>query len=397
MTESAVASTTTAPAQRLVGVDAARGLALVGMFTAHLTNVEQVLDWSDPSTWWAVAAGRSSVLFAVLAGVSLALVTGRDRPLRGGALAVARRRIAARGILIALVGFALILLETPVAVILPTYGVLFVVLLPAVSWSRGALVGVAAVLAVVALPVSLASLPALARAGQTTQQVFLYYPVATFAAYLLVGLAVGRCDLGSRRTLARLAGGGAALALAAYAAGEAVTPGGAFYDGSGIVAPLDYVFASEPHSSTLVDILGSVGVALGVIGVCGLLAGALVPSRLLPAPGVPSAGSGGVGGVRGDAPTAAAVRRRGWTGVPLRLLAGIGAMPLTVYSAHLVVIAVLYHSGFLSTLSPLGEAGVLVGFVAGASALGIAWRGRRGPLERFVGSVAGRAGGREAV
>ncbi|BDZ51760.1 hypothetical protein GCM10025867_40010 [Frondihabitans sucicola] len=205
---------------RLVGIDAARGLALLGMFTAHLTNVQQILDWGEPGTWWVVAAGRSSVLFAVLAGVSLALVTGRDHPLRGPALTGARRRITVRGILIAVLGLGLILLETPVAVILPTYGILFVVLLPALSWRRAALLWSAGALAVIALPVFAVTAVALGDAGSTVHQVLLSYPPVTFAAYLLVGLAVGRSDLRSRRVLARLAGGGAALAVAAYAAGR---------------------------------------------------------------------------------------------------------------------------------------------------------------------------------
>lgn len=372
MTTSAVAPTTTARGSRLVGIDAARGIALLGMFTAHLTNVDQILDWGDPDTWWVIAAGRSSVLFAVLAGVSLAIVTGRDLPVRGRALTVARRRITARGVLIVLIGFGLILLETPVAVILPTYGILFVLLLPALSWPRVALVSTAAGLALVALPLLLLFLPALAGAGPATQQVLLYYPLPVFAAYLLVGLAVGRCDLTSRRVLGRLAGGGAALALVVYSLGEAMTPGGSFFYGQDAERLRDYVFASEPHSSTLVDMLGSIGVALAVIGVCGLLARRL----------------------RGSRDSLAPSRGRALAGVPLRLLAGVGAMPLTIYSGHLVVIALLNESAYLATLTPVGQAWLLVAFAAGALALGAVFRGRTGPLEWIVAAVARGVGGR---
>ena len=68
---------------RLHGVDAARGLALAGMFAVHL------LPATDPdgtSTWAEeIARGRSSAAFALLAGVALSLAHGRRLPLRGAA------------------------------------------------------------------------------------------------------------------------------------------------------------------------------------------------------------------------------------------------------------------------------------------------------------------------
>ena len=36
--------------QRIVGVDIARGLAVLGMFGAHV-GVQQSFDWLEPSTW----------------------------------------------------------------------------------------------------------------------------------------------------------------------------------------------------------------------------------------------------------------------------------------------------------------------------------------------------------
>ena len=52
---------------RLLGVDAARALALIGMMSVHL------LPSTDPdgtiSTAYLISAGRASALFAVLAGV----------------------------------------------------------------------------------------------------------------------------------------------------------------------------------------------------------------------------------------------------------------------------------------------------------------------------------------
>ena len=113
----------------MAGVDLARGLAVIGMFAAHLLWIPP-FHWADASTWHDVVNGRSSILFATLAGVSIGLVTGRTTPLRGTALALARSRLAVRALLVWLLGVALISLEVPVYVILPAYAVLFLLVLP---------------------------------------------------------------------------------------------------------------------------------------------------------------------------------------------------------------------------------------------------------------------------
>ena len=58
---------------RVRGIDVARCLALVGMMTAHV--LRGVEDGSVTLTHQ-VVSGRSSALFAVLAGVGIVLVTG---------------------------------------------------------------------------------------------------------------------------------------------------------------------------------------------------------------------------------------------------------------------------------------------------------------------------------
>jgi uncharacterized membrane protein len=66
--------------KRVVGVDVARALALVGMMATHiLPGLEQ----GQVSFSHQLAAGRASALFAVLAGVSLVLVAGRRTPIHG--------------------------------------------------------------------------------------------------------------------------------------------------------------------------------------------------------------------------------------------------------------------------------------------------------------------------
>jgi len=65
---------------RLVGVDVARCLALLGMMATHVL-AETDPDGSISASQW-LAGGRASSLFALLAGVSLALMTGGREPVR---------------------------------------------------------------------------------------------------------------------------------------------------------------------------------------------------------------------------------------------------------------------------------------------------------------------------
>ncbi|OUD84500.1 hypothetical protein BC477_16790 [Clavibacter michiganensis subsp. michiganensis] len=67
---------------RLRGIDAARGLAVLGMMAAHVA-VPRTLELDEPATWLAITDGRSSILFATLAGLSIALMSGRERPVDG--------------------------------------------------------------------------------------------------------------------------------------------------------------------------------------------------------------------------------------------------------------------------------------------------------------------------
>ena len=87
---------------RIGGLDVARGLAVLGMFGAHLDIGGELT--TDPSSWAALVDGRSSILFATLAGVSIALLSGRTRPAEDVDLVRARLRIAVRAAWIFVLG-----------------------------------------------------------------------------------------------------------------------------------------------------------------------------------------------------------------------------------------------------------------------------------------------------
>ena len=82
------------------------------------------------STTYLIASGRSAALFALLAGVGLALASGGPTPRRGRPLLAAMAATVARAAVLALVGFFLGAFESGLAIILVYYALLFVVATP---------------------------------------------------------------------------------------------------------------------------------------------------------------------------------------------------------------------------------------------------------------------------
>lgn len=349
---------------RLSGVDVARAVALLGMMAAHVGGVTDHLDWADPSSWSAVVNGRSSSLFAVLAGVSVGLVSGRTTPPGPPEIGRVRARLAVRAVLIVVIGVALMLLGTPVYVILPTYGALFLLVLPALRWPRWAVFTAAGACALLSAPFAVAIVPLYADTGSFEQQLGLVYPVVTFLTYVLVGLGVARSGLEGRRTQVALLASGIVVATVAYVVGTLLAPipadaGNAFpgvpyvSEGSTAGQAVAQVFLSpRDHSSSIVDVLGTAGVAIAVIGLCSLL-------------------------VDGRART---VQRIAFP------LVAIGSMPLSIYALHLVVIAAV--PGLPQGLATWWW------FAVGAAVFAMLWQRflGRGPLERLVAHIAGTVG-----
>ncbi|RFU22655.1 heparan-alpha-glucosaminide N-acetyltransferase domain-containing protein [Geodermatophilus marinus] len=353
--------------RRIGGVDLARGLAVLGMFGAHM-GVGRLteLSWS-PGTWPAVVDGRPSILFAVLAGLSVALISGRDRPVTGDDLVRARLRVLVRAAWVFLIGGLLELLDTFVAVILVVYAVLFVLAVPFLRWPPARLFGLAAVLAVVTPVADLLLgqwVTENADADQPFAQLVLTgtYPALIWWTFVLVGLGVGRLDLAAPRTRARLVLAGVALALTGYSGGRMTTlalaggqPSAGPEDGFDALGEWDpaWLSGAAPHSGTPFEVVGSTGVALAVLGVFLVLAD-LLPRLVYP-------------------------------------LASVGALALTVYSAHLVALAWL-DPGF-----PAGT-GLWLWFCAVAVVGATAWRLilGPGPLELLLTWSSTRAAGGRA-
>lgn len=340
--------------QRVGGVDLARGLAVLGMFAAHLLWITEPFHFADPATWVAVAEGRSSILFATLAGVSIGLVTGGAAPLARPAMALARGRLAVRAGVLWVLGILLILTGVPVYVILPAYAILFLLALPFTGLPARTLLSIAGAIAVVMpfVQVLLDALPLWQSAPGSDLSLVLgwHYPFTTWIAFVLAGLGVARAGITRLRVQLWLVGAGAALALAGYAT-DAASGAGEAAEASSFEGAL---WTARPHSTGLLEVIGSGGFALAVLGLC------LLACRTL-------------------------LR---WVALPLR---AVGAMPLTAYTAQLVVWAVVASI-------VLGDPGDLRGFRAlepfwpltiATLALCTAWAVLvgRGPLEAAVDRI----------
>lgn len=220
------------PRHRVLGVDAARGVALLGMLSVHI--VAPVDAAGEVSLAFMVAAGRSSALFAVLAGVGLALLTRWTPETKRRRRTHDRVAVATRAALIVAIGLFLGTFDSGVAVILVYYGAFFVLTLPFLGLSSRALATWSAATVLLApvlshllrpyLPAASYAVPTLDFfdrswwAALTELTLTGYYPALPWMAYLFAGLAIGKLPLRSPAVARQLLVGGAVLAAGSWAA-----------------------------------------------------------------------------------------------------------------------------------------------------------------------------------
>ncbi|WP_055717781.1 DUF418 domain-containing protein [Streptomyces torulosus] len=373
------------PTGRLIGVDLARGLAVLGMYAAHVGP--------DPAVGGPLgfvlelARGRSSALFALLAGFSLVLITGRPHPRTGRPGRQAVGRIVIRSAVLFALGLALTALDTDVDVILAFYALIFLAVLPLYRLRAVPLAVVAATGALVMPQVLYAvrrsidegtwadtviAVDPLARIGDTDGVVELLftgeYPVLTWMPFVVAGMAVARLDLARTTVRVRLALTGGALAVLGHggswlaltfvpharATVAAATDGDAgasawWSDTVGELldhTPATWLLVGAPHSQTTFSILGNTGVALAVLAVC------LAVTDRMP-------------------------RLTRWAAP----VTAVGTIALTAYVLHILAIRVV---GMEEETVPALIA--LLAFTAAAMLFATLWtrRFRRGPLEHLL-------------
>ncbi|MEV3936822.1 heparan-alpha-glucosaminide N-acetyltransferase domain-containing protein [Glycomyces sp. NPDC049804] len=383
---------------RVLGLDLARALAIFGMFYAHVGPMQE---FKNPvvDTIMQIPHGRSSALFAILAGLSLVLLAGGRRPRP----ALERRqrtvKIVIRAVLLIALGTALTLWLHTDIVILAFYGLFFLLALPFTRCGVKTLAALSAAFAVVgsvvfywismAQPAFVTALNAhdpITRMGADGLGRLLFtglYPAVPWLAYIFAGMAIAKLDLSAKRVRIGMASVGAALALAGYGLSSALQKvlsagsgtGGAATSGSsgssGAASSsmgssgtwsdsmsgfdpwssdmLQFLLSASPHSGTAFELLGNIGIAmLVIVGSVALLDRSALARKLL-------------------TPITAA-----------------GAMSLTLYVAHLWA---LNHVPSNSEGGAVSAALAVWGwFCLGGIVLAFAWSRffKRGPLENAM-------------
>jgi uncharacterized membrane protein len=378
---------------RLIGVDASRGVALLGMIAVHVLPESD--QYGHPTWQFTMFAGRAAAAFAVLAGVGIAFMTGRARVGRADMPAVAAM-LATRAAAIGVIGLALGYTDASLAaVILPYYAVLFLLAIPLVALPRWAIVAVGGVFTAgipVVTHLLLPRMPVPSLDNPTLGDLVAHplgllselsitgeYPALAWTPYLCAGLVIGRLTLSRVRVAVGLFYTGTAMALAAAATSSlllircgglahiwAAQPSSALSpqdttqlltfqgDGTTPASTWWWLAVDSPHTSTPLDLLGTTGSAAALLG--GMLLArhvAIPPLRQV-----------------------------------IRLiqvaLGAAGSMTLTLYTAHIIFINSDYDPD-TATTSFLIQA-------TAAVALALGWRPTvgRGPLERLVSALATR-------
>ncbi len=376
-----------------MGIDVARGIAVLGMFVVHVGIGWTLADGSNALL--PVVAGRSAALFAVLAGVSIALLSGGATPRTGSDMGVALWRVLIRGLLMLPVGTLLTMTGAPVSVILAYYAVFFVLAVPFMGERWKVVAGTAAVLGLVGPVVSfyvrglvddgpleapVAAInsydPLVTWADDGVVNFLLTgsYPAITWMPFVLAGLAIGRLNLRSIRVRWILVGVGTALAAVAYSVswlalnvfgarqrlessfdaaymvdyGQTSSVDQTLREGlPGVVPPNDWAWlmTTAPHSGTPFEVYGAGGVAIAVLGVF------LLVSHYLR-----------------------------WVLYPL---AAVGALALTTYVGHILLIWVDERGWLVSTPLQSVTDNLAVSVLLGSLVFSTVWTllVRRGPLE----------------
>jgi uncharacterized membrane protein YeiB len=357
---------------RVIGVDVARGLALLGMIAVHIFDT--LHGNNTPSKTHQVLAGHALATFVLLAGVSLTFITKRSRT---GSLLPDAAALTTRALIITLIGLALnSALDPDIDVILPYYGVMFLLAIPLLRRSSPVLIGISIGLVLLAPLVVLASFNTNLPDNEPTLAALIHpvellspllvtgsYPIVAYMAFICVGMVIGRLDLSNKLVAVRLTVGGAVLAAGTWLLSTLILFQFAGLQHLRAAAPLKvspqdaqniilwdpdtvsswwWLVERAPYATTPFRMVHDLGIAMAWLGLSLLITRSRLARRAL-------------------GPLAAA-----------------GAMTLTLYTAHVIVL----ETSFLEN-HPIQLFLVLAYVALSFAAL---WRQgrRRGPLEAAV-------------
>jgi uncharacterized membrane protein len=263
---------------RLRGIDMARGIAIVGMVMVHI-GPQDAPGGGVLGAAYRSPHGRASILFIVLAGIGVSLLT--DGP-SGRRLQGVTARLWWRALVLLPIGLMLQSLPVNVAVILQYYAFYYVIASGLMRLGDRMVLVVAAGSATLG-PVVLiwlhqvlpawfqTGVPRWHDAARIIRDVLVtgYYPAIVWTAPLAIGIWIGRRNLRDPRTAGMLLVGGALVAAIGFVLSDALVAalGPASSEGD-----WRQLAAIEPHNEMPLWVLTSTGIAAAIVGCCLLLA-----------------------------------------------------------------------------------------------------------------------------
>jgi len=333
---------------RLYALDVARAAAIFGMIIVNVGPYN-----TDGWASWIVRAlnGRASILFVVLAGIGVTFLARRS--LTKGI--TRRSTLLWRGLLLLALGLALQALDHGVNVILPTYAALFFLAAFMVKmstrwlfWSATASALLGPVLWILARqstdfhidPAQLGDSPFQIAAAIVISGP---YPLVVWIAPFFLGVWLGRQPLGNSKVQWRLVYIGAIAGFGAFGASQVLIRVLGQPDTTDV--SFDRLISAVGHSQMPLWLISASGTAVMVLGILLIV----VPH----------------------------FSQR------IRLLVAVGQMPLTAYTAHLVIIALLVYPG---PQDPIEGLLISCAIMLGLILFAVVWIAnlRYGPLEDLL-------------
>ncbi|WKN41166.1 DUF418 domain-containing protein [Tunicatimonas pelagia] len=285
----------TSARKRIIGVDLARALAVIGMIIVNFKLV-----FGDDGAPWlqrtvSVLDGKAAATFVVLAGVGMAFMT--NTALRNNdkvRLRVARKRIMKRAVFLFVLGLSYLLIWP--ADILHFYGVYMLIILLLLR-SRASIILFVSLLLIVVYPLLMILWPyetgwdfkALEYEGFWTFSGFMrnlffngFHPVIPWASFMLVGYWLGKQDLHNDRVVKKIFW----ISLGVFLAIQGLSYGAIAVLSAGtpqVAQELTEIIGTSPMPPLPIYMFNGIAIASTVISGCILLAKSYENNRLVKA------------------------------------------------------------------------------------------------------------------
>ena len=188
--------------KRLLALDAARGLAVIGMYIQHFAL----------NQWNSFVSGNTMILFMLCSGISNTIMAERMLEKNGDSKSL-NTRILARSVFIDFAGYVLILLNGPFAVVLTAYAMLYLFALPLVRLETKKLFLISGIAFFVCPPLMVIGMSLFEGAAILADIAGGSLSALAWMPVFVVGMAVGRLDLHKTENAMKFIASGAMILI----------------------------------------------------------------------------------------------------------------------------------------------------------------------------------------